>query len=252
MSHPIRPFMPTVFLPVSDLKRSIEWYCELLEIPVQPKQQGGGIYYFEMAGTDIILDSNMWGSPPMIMFDVTDIDAAYAFCQQQAYPITAEIQRFPDVSFFSVMSNMLCQAHRSPAPEHPKVAHPLLQRIRRVVIITEKRPETEAWYEGFLQRPVEADAMAEGLSMIRMDRGADLLIDDNRLSQAANVHYPQLQMDLFVDPIAIIESPDLEAARVHVLRQGATAVSAISTRLGLTFFTFHDPDGNGLMVCQAG
>jgi hypothetical protein len=31
MKHSIIPYMPTVFLPVSDLKRSIEWYCELFE-----------------------------------------------------------------------------------------------------------------------------------------------------------------------------------------------------------------------------
>lgn len=249
MSHPIQPYMPVIFFPVSDLKRSIEWYSELLAIPVQPKQQGGGIYYFDLDGTDIILDSNMWGFPPMIMFDGPEIDAAYAFCREQQYPITGEMQRFPDVAFFSVLSNMVCKAQRSPAPAKP--AHPLLQRVCRVVVINERRAESESWYEGFLQRRVEADPIAEGLTMIRMERGAHLLFDDNRLSLARPVHYERLQLDLLVDPIVVIESPDLEAAREHVLRKGAMDVSAITTRLGLTFFTFHDPDGNGLMVCQA-
>jgi hypothetical protein len=118
MSHPIKPFMSTIFIPVSDLKRSIEWYCELLELPVLPEHDGGGIYYFTLEGTDIILDSNMWGFPPMIMFDTSDIDAAHEFCLNQAYPGMGEFYRFEGVAHFSVLGNMICQSYNETTLAH--------------------------------------------------------------------------------------------------------------------------------------
>ncbi|WP_199616248.1 VOC family protein [Paenibacillus alkalitolerans] len=250
MSHPIAPYMPTVFIPVSDLKRSIDWYCELLEIPVQPKQNGGGIYYFNLGGTDIILDSNMWGYPPMIMFDTPDIDAAYDFCKNQQFAFIGEMFRRPGVAHFSVGGNMVCQAEHSGIMDKPDTAHPLLKRICRVIVHAEHQGESERWYGTFLDKPAEPDPWVDGLTSFRMTRGAHLLVDDNRLCQTATVHYDKLQIDIRVNPIAIIESPDLENARSHVLAKGAANVSDIAARLGLSFFTFNDPDGNGLMVCQ--
>jgi catechol 2,3-dioxygenase-like lactoylglutathione lyase family enzyme len=251
MTHPITPYMPVVFIPVSNLKRSIEWYCELLEIPMQPKQDGGGIYYFNLEGTDLILDSNMWGFPPMIMFDTPDIDAAYSFCQNQQYPYMNELQRFPDVSFFSTASTMVCQAKRSPASPHPQAAHPLLQKICRVIVHADHNADLEEWYETFLQKSAEPDQWVDGLSCIRMARGAHLLIDDNRLSQTDKVRFDRLQLDLRVNPIAIIESPDLEAAMAYVRSKGAMVKGGIERRHGMAFFIFYDPDGNGLMVCES-
>lgn len=250
MKHPIFPYMPTVFIPVSDLKRSIEWYCNLLEKPVQPKQDGGGIYYFDLDGTDIILDSNMWGFPPMIMFDTPDIDAAHDFCKGQQYPVMGELQRFPDVAFFNVFGNMICQAMRKDVDRESKYAHPLLNRICRVLVHADHLQVSENWYETFVQKTPQKDSMVEGLNSIYMDRGAHLLIDDNRLCQTEKKHFDRLQLDLRVNPIAIIESPDVEAALAHVQSKGALLHSGIENRLGLTFFTFYDIDGNGLMVCQ--
>lgn len=252
MTHPILPYMPTVFIPVSDLKQSIEWYCALLEIPAQAKQEGGNIYYFNLDGTDIILDNNMWGFPPMIMFDTNDIDAAHAYCIERQYPFMGAMERYTDVAFFNVGGNMICQAKRKPAAERPEPAHPLLERICRVVVHADVLQESERWYETFLQRTVEPDTWVEGLNGIRMDRGAQLLVDDNRLSQAEKVRYDRLQLELRVSPIAIIESPDVEAALSHVRAKGGFIKGAgIERRLGLDAFTFADPDGNGLMVCQS-
>jgi hypothetical protein len=259
MSHPIKPFMSCVFIPVKDLKRSIEWYCELLELPMQPKQDGGGIYYFTLEGTDIILDSNMWGFPPMIMFDTSDIDLAHEFCLNQQYPGIGELYRHEGaVAHFSVMSNMICQsynestlAHRNPALDHSRMAHPLLQRITRVIIHAEQLIESEKWYGTFLSQSVEPDPIISGLNSIRMTHGAHLLIDDNRLCQTEKVGFDRLQLNLRVNPMLIIETPDLEACLLYVQTKGGIIHEGIENRLGLSFFTFYDPDGNGLMVCQS-
>lgn len=247
MTHPIRPYIPTVFLPVSNLKRSIEWYCSLLDMPVQPKHDGGGIYYFGMQGTDIILDSNMWGFPPMTMFDSSDIDAAYEFCQKQQYPFLTELFQRPNVAHFSVASNMVCQAERVYVSDSPQ---PLLPRIARVITHTGQAGISTEWYEIFLQGIREADPFVEGLNRIRMERGADLLFDDGTLSQTGPVRYDRLQLDLRVNPVFIIESPDVEAALAYVNMKGVTITSGIETRRGIACFQFTDPDGNGIMVGQ--
>jgi hypothetical protein len=259
MSHPIKPFISCVFIPVSDLKRSIEWYCELLELPMQPKQDGGGIYYFTLEGTDIILDSNMWGFPPMIMFDSSDIDAAHEFCLNQHYPGIGELYRYEGaVAHFSVLSNMICQsfnettlARLNPALDHSRIAHPLLQRISRVIIHADQLSESEKWYETFLDRSVEPDSKVEGLNSIFMSHGAHLLIDNNQLCHTDKVHFERLQLDLRVNPMFIIETPDVEASLLYVQNKGALIHGGIEHRLGLSFFTFYDPDGNGMIVCQA-
>lgn len=250
MKHSIISYMPTVFLPVNDLKRSIEWYCELFEIPVQPKQDGGGIYYFAFDGTDIILDSNMQGFPPMIMFDTTDIDEAYAFCQEEQFTLPEPLHRYPDVSFFKVDGHMVCQVAQRGKTESLPV-HPLLQRITRVIAHAEPYRDLEQWYRRFLRISPEQDPLVDGLSSFRMESGAHLLIDDNRLSHTEKVRFDRLQLDLRVNPVLLIESPDLEAARQHVLSKCAHNVTPIEERLGIACFNFYDHDGNGLMVYQS-
>lgn len=247
MTHPIRPFIPTVFLPVSNLKRSIEWYCSLLNMPLQPKHDGGGIYFFGMQGTDLILDSNMWGFPPMTMFDSTDIDAAYAFCREQQYPFVTELFRYPNVAHFSVGSNMVCQCERAYVTDMP---HPLLPSIARVLVHTGQAGITVKWFETFLDATAEPDPGTEGLRRIRMERGADLLFDPGTLSRTEPVRFERLQLDLRVSPAFLIESPDVEAALAYVRDKGAELVSGIETRHGVTGFQFKDLDGNGIMVAQ--
>ncbi|KRF13512.1 VOC family protein [Paenibacillus sp. Soil787] len=249
MTHPILPYMPAVFIPVSNLKRSTEWYADLLEQPIVPKQEGGAIYYFNFAGTDIILDSNVWGFPPTIMFDTQNIDDSYTFCKTHPNGFMTDVQRFTDVSFFNINSNMVCQAHRAPEPDQPQPVHALLRRISRVIIHAENLQDSIEWYEAFLKRTIETDPWTEELPLIRMDRGAHVLIDDNRLSQSPRVFYDRMQLEFRVNPIVIIESHDIEAALDYVRSKGAKD-GGIEARLGVRFFTFYDPDGNGLMVCE--
>jgi hypothetical protein len=247
MTHPIRSYLPTVFLPVSNLKRSIEWYCQLLSMPLQPKHDGGGIYYFGMQGTDLILDSNMWGFPPMTMFDSSDIDASYAFCEQQEYAHIGELFRYPAVAHFSVASNMICQCERAHVSDTP---NPLLPRISRVIVHTGQAGITPEWYENFLQRKRERDPFAVGLDCIPMEEGADLLFDDGTFSDSEPVYYDRLQQSLRVNPSILIESPDAEAAQEYVISAGGRIARSLSNRCGVSAFQFADPDGNVIMVGQ--
>jgi len=253
LTHPIKPVMHTVFLPVTDLKASIEWYANLFEQPIRPNKTGGGIYWgVSFDGTGIILDSNMWGFPPMIMFEsVRDIDASYDYCNRMGYMHIGELYRYSEASHFTVGGNMVCWAVSHEQPQEPVGdAHPLLRRISRVIAHADHAAETESWYAGFLRKDVRPDPVVQGLNGIAMEKGADLLVDDNRLSQTGKVHYEKLQLDLRVAPALVIDSPDVEAARAHVSAKHASNVTGIEERLGAACFTFYDPYGNGIMVRQ--
>ncbi|KZE74199.1 hypothetical protein AV654_29950 [Paenibacillus elgii] len=75
-------------------------------------------------------------------------------------------------------------------------------------------------------------------------------IDDNRLNYFPRAFYNKLQLDLHTNPIPAIESRDLAAALDHVRSKGAIADNGLESTQGVQFFTFQDPDGNGLMVVQ--
>lgn len=254
MTHPIRPIIHTVFLPVPDLKAAIEWYTNLFEQSIRPDRTGGGIYWgVSFNGTGIILDSNMWEFPPMMMFEsIPDIDASYDFCNRMGYSSIGELYGYEAAKFFSVDNrNMICWAISHEQPQEPVGdAHPLLTKISRVIVHGDYAAEMEKWYADFLQKDVRPDPVVQGLNGIAMDKGADLLMDDNRLSQSEKVYYEKLQASLRVAPALIIDLPDIEAARAHVSGKGALHITAIESRLGMETFTFHDPYGNGIMVRQ--
>lgn len=160
--------------------------------PITPKQDGGGIYYFDFNGTDMILDSNAWGFPPTIMFDTRQIDESRAFCETLPYGFITDVSRFSGTSFFNINANMVCQANRNPEPDQPQPAHALLNRIVRVIVHAEIKQESVGWYERFVQRKAEKDPWTVELPLIRMDRGAHLLIDDNRLCRTPPVYYERM------------------------------------------------------------
>jgi hypothetical protein len=95
MTHPILRRLSAVFFPVKDLKRATEWYADLLERPIVPKEHDDGIYIFDLNGTEIILDSNAYGSPSMIMFGTNDIHAAHDFCKKHPHEMVTDILSEP-------------------------------------------------------------------------------------------------------------------------------------------------------------
>jgi len=207
------------------------------------------IFYFD--GTDFIVDSNAWGFIPTIMFDTQNVDEAREFCESVPYGFITDIYRYTDVSFFNINSNMVCQAYRAPEPDNPQPAHELLNRISRVIVHASHLEESISWYETFLQRKSGTDPMFhDELPLIRMERGAHLLIDDNRLSQSNSIFYERLQLEFRVNPIVVIETKNIEASLEYVQFKGAKADQVIEYRLGVRLFTFYDPDGNGFMVCE--
>jgi predicted enzyme related to lactoylglutathione lyase len=96
--HPIKNHISSVVIPVIDLKRATEWYSKLIGQPIKPdRQDGGPIYWFEMAnGTGILLDDNRnnqdFGKYPTFMLKSSNIHEAYAVSQESGVKIVRDVQ----------------------------------------------------------------------------------------------------------------------------------------------------------------
>lgn len=99
---PIKNEMGAVFVHVSDLKKSVEWYSRLLGIDVEYSEITSPVYNIPIRGTTgLTLDDHTFdpnfkhqpGSGPIFNFRVEDIDMAYSFIQASGIEIVREIER---------------------------------------------------------------------------------------------------------------------------------------------------------------
>lgn len=111
MTSPIQNKVNTIFIHVTDLKRSVKWYSELLGQsydlstvlrPVYniPVNQEVGITLD--AGPESVRKTIGELDYPLFNFHTEDIDQAYQYIRQLDYDIASEITRFEDLSFFTV------------------------------------------------------------------------------------------------------------------------------------------------------
>ncbi|WP_127582908.1 VOC family protein [Paenibacillus koleovorans] len=252
MSHPISPFIPAVFVPVRDLKSATEWYAALLERQLVPREYTDGIYVFDFGGTSLILDSHFAGKPPMTMFDTSDAAEAHQLCAGLPHSTLSEVFSDEFLSVFTIdTAMMICQVHRLDDQANPKPPHALLSKISHVLVHTDEMAGTVGKYEQLIGRPATADTVFEEMISIRMDKGPDLLFDDNRLSRSPSVWFDSVQQELRVHPIAILETGELDSVLDRMLSRGASVPHGIETRLGVRCFVFGDPDGNEFMVRES-
>jgi predicted enzyme related to lactoylglutathione lyase len=103
VSHPIQNQIGAVFIPVSDMARSIAWYSRLFNLPLRDTSHEGRIYDVPMQGAGLILDSHkpvdQNSVQPLCLFWTDDIAAAYEYLQQNNVPILSSVQDIGSVSF---------------------------------------------------------------------------------------------------------------------------------------------------------
>jgi len=247
MSHPILRRIPAVFIPVKDLKRATEWYADLLERPIVPKEHDDGIYIFDLGGTELILDSNSFGSSSMMMFGTDDIDAAHAFCKKHPHEVVTDIFSDEFISVFHINSHMVCKANRIIETPKARSGNARLTRMSHVFVHTDELDRTVGWYESFLSAQSKLHNQLGHLPFIAMDRGANLLFDDNRLSGTSLIYDPNIKSPIHAKPIVILESPDILAV-YRYFHEKNTPTSEVTENWGIRYFSFVDPDGNSIMV----
>ncbi|XEC97424.1 VOC family protein [Paenibacillus tarimensis] len=106
-SHPIANRIGGVFMHVSSMERSVDWYHKLFGMPertsVTDKVHGLNMD----GGSGLVLDQHGYdrglaiGDRPLLMFDSPDVHAAYRYVNRLGIPIEWEIEEFPGMAFFT-------------------------------------------------------------------------------------------------------------------------------------------------------
>lgn len=97
MTSPILNQVGAVFIPVSDIERSKQWYCNLLGLPTDEDVLFGHLYELPMEGPGIVLDSKIFTSEsvlklPTFHLNTKDIDAAYDYVKEIGGEILTDIE----------------------------------------------------------------------------------------------------------------------------------------------------------------
>jgi hypothetical protein len=100
---PIKNKVGSIFIPVRDIERSREWYCQLLGLPADCEIMNGHLCPLPMEGTGLILDTMpMWGGKepggapnlktPAFMLLTSDLQASYDFAKENNVTLVTDIQ----------------------------------------------------------------------------------------------------------------------------------------------------------------
>ena len=109
-SSPLARKVNAVFIHVSDLKKSAEWYSTLLGVPFNRDEVESPVYNIPVSSqTGLTLDDHSFDpgfslSPSnhvLFNFHTDDIDEAYRFVKNTGAEITREIERIKGFAYFN-------------------------------------------------------------------------------------------------------------------------------------------------------
>lgn len=116
MKNSILSQIGTVFIPVSDIKKARDWYCDILGLEADGEIQYGHLYVIPMNGTGIVLDSKVFSEDnlfktPMFHFNTLNIEEAYKFLKEKGVNLLTEIQHHHYFNFTDPDGNhlMICK-----------------------------------------------------------------------------------------------------------------------------------------------
>lgn len=110
IASPIDCKVNNVFIHVSNLESSAEWYSELLGIPFNKENVTSPVYNIPLtAETGLTLDDHTFdlsfklkpSNHVLFNFFVKDIDEAYKFIKSKGIIVVKEIERIGDFAYFN-------------------------------------------------------------------------------------------------------------------------------------------------------
>lgn len=112
MNSPILNQIGTVFIPVKDIEKSSEWYCDLLGIEKTGEIQFGHLYVIPMEGMGIVLDSKIYSEnnlfkAPVFHFNTENIEEAFTFLKNKGVDVITDIQHGHYFNFKDPDGNLL-------------------------------------------------------------------------------------------------------------------------------------------------
>ena len=97
MDNPIFKQIGTVFIPVSNIEKARDWYCDILGLKTDEKIQFGHLYVIPMEGTGIVLDSKIYSEErifktPAFHFNTNNIEEAFHFMSNKGVHLMTKIE----------------------------------------------------------------------------------------------------------------------------------------------------------------
>ncbi|CAM3036977.1 VOC family protein [Paenibacillus sediminis] len=95
--NPILNQIGTVFIPVSNIEKARDWYCDILGIPADGEILFGHLYVLPMNGTGIVLDSKIFSEnhifrTPAFHLNTNNIQEAYEYMKAKNVELITEIE----------------------------------------------------------------------------------------------------------------------------------------------------------------
>ncbi len=252
---PIDNEVESVFVHVSELRRSAEWYSMVMGLPLlEERLNGGNVYWMKLqGGTGIILDDNGSNTPetPRVrfMYKTSDVEKSYRFLENQEVRPLYPIERpHPGLAFFMFTdpdgnSLMVTQSDyiSEVVNRLENTESPILNRIGGVFLNVTHMNRAIQFHSAVLGLPSQAVGPGPENSIydLQMKSGSGVLLDDNRFRQGDDY-----------ETLFMLVTPDVDASKAYLVSNGVPIFTDIERHGELAFFTVKDPDGNIIMICS--
>lgn len=112
MKSPILNEIGTVFIPVSDIEKARDWYCDILGLNPDREIQFDHLCVIPMKGTEIVLDSKIYSEDsvfkvPAFHILTEDIEAAFQFMSKKGVNLITEVEHSHYFNFKDPDGNIL-------------------------------------------------------------------------------------------------------------------------------------------------
>ena len=112
MDNPILKQIGTVFIPVSNIEKARDWYCDILGLETDGEIQFGHLYVIPMEGTGIVLDSKIYSEDrifkvPAFHFNTKCIEEAFYFMRKQDVDLITPLEHNHFFNFKDPDGNIL-------------------------------------------------------------------------------------------------------------------------------------------------
>lgn len=251
MNIPLDNRVASVFVHVSNLRESALWYSKLFGIPVMEERLNGGpVYWLELEGTHLILDSNSanrenpdWREDmkPRWMLPATNIDEAYRYVQEKAETIF-EPENFGVVAHFSfrdLEGNVLMACWSQENDETEIHSRSPLLKIGGVFVDVKDMSAAARWYSELLAVPFNEEGAKQSIYPVPVSRGANLLLDQNRY----------LNHESYTE-LFYIETKDFEVALQYLKQQQFEFANEPTYFSDISEVAILDPDGNRIVIAE--
>ncbi|WP_163581490.1 VOC family protein [Gracilibacillus saliphilus] len=95
--NPLNNRITAVFIPVKNIEKARDWYCDLLDKEPHDDFPGGHLYVLELDGLNVVLDSKIYREEtilktPAFHFNTDNIEVAYQYMESKGVELLSTIQ----------------------------------------------------------------------------------------------------------------------------------------------------------------